>query len=69
MSRPEYKRLIVQRNGILPKESSGRLNDLPEHITTMWPEMKLKCPNDKHHNIKGSSRKIYCHSCGIWWAR
>lgn len=53
----------------LPKKYDGKVKHLPESVTTMWEEKTLRCPNYASHKITGSSDKVYCYDCGIWWKR
>ena len=53
----------------LPKKPIGKISDLPFAITTMWYEGGLICPHDDSHKLTGSTRKVYCYECGVWWDR
>ena len=53
----------------LPTESSGKNDNLPLGGTTMWFEPEYECPHDNSHSITGSTLRIYCSECGIYWNR
>lgn len=53
----------------LSKEGDGEIVAIDGSGTTMWQENTINCPNNKDHELTGSSRKIYCHECGIFWVR
>lgn len=53
----------------LPAVHTGRCHDLPSHATTMWVERNKHCPHDPKHVITGSTRRMYCNKCGIYWNR
>lgn len=51
-------------------EPDGKLKDLPDTGgTTMWNEKLIFCPNNVFHQITGSTRKLYCPECGVYWKR
>lgn len=50
-------------------EPDGKCSDLPEGATTMWDEKLMFCPNNVFHKITGSTRKVYCAECNVWWKR
>jgi len=51
-------------------EPNGKLKDLPDNGgTTMWVETLTFCPNNVFHMVTGSTRRIYCSECKVWWWR
>ncbi len=52
----------------LPKPS-GNVKDLDYSTTTMWEEKELHCNKKSFHKISGSTRRVYCYDCGVYWDR
>jgi len=51
-----------------PKKPDGKTKDLPEGATSMWVESELECP-ECEAPLVGSTRRVYCYECGIYWDR
>ena len=51
------------------KPPDGKTSTLPPMVTTMWMENKLTCPKDETHPLTGSTRRIYCDECDVYWNR
>jgi len=53
----------------LPDRPTGHTDNLDGLVTTMWNEHEYKCPVSCNHTITGSTRRMYCAVCGIYWDR
>lgn len=69
MKRDKEQDQINHKNILAPKPD-GQCKDLPDTGgTTMWSEQDAVCPNSTEHPITGSTTRLYCSDCGIWWWR
>lgn len=53
----------------LPYEPDGLTKDLDGSATTMWFETDKECPRSRIHALSGSTSRIYCYTCKVWWWR
>ena len=44
----------------------GKFVDLPD---TTWDEIDYLCYENPDHNITGTTKRLYCAECGVWWWR
>ncbi len=59
----------MKEKKLLALMPDGITKDLPDNGgTTMWAE-NATCPKSDSHETSGSSSKIYCYECGVWWWR
>ena len=62
MSKSRLKREFIQNGG---RQPDGLTKDLDDMATTMH-YLESTCPRCGNRLV-ASTRRTYCHPCGVWW--